>query len=578
MNEQFDLVVRGGLLADGRGGEPYAADVGITGGLVVELGDALGSGAEEIDATGLLVTPGFVDIHTHYDGQVTWENTLSPSSIHGVTTVVMGNCGVGFAPCKAEHRETLIKLMEGVEDIPGAVMAEGIPWDWESFPEFLDFLEHRECDIDFAVQVPHAPVRVYVMGKRGADREPPTPDELDAMKRIVQQGVAAGALGFSTSRTMIHRTKDGALAPTITTAENELTSIALGLREIDQGVLQMVDDFHGMTDDNSVDFDMWRRIVETSGRPLSFSLVQRLDAPERWQSLLHQVDLANSEGLKIIGQVCCRPIGLVFGLGLTTHPFYKCPSYQAIADRPLAERVEIMRQAEFRARVLAEEPDDPSPEMLLATRSVERMFEFTDPPNYSPSSKDRIGARAARLGVTPLELAYDLLLERDGKTMFLFPVGNFSDYTLEPALQMLKSQHTVLGIGDGGAHVGMICDASMTTHMLTYWTRDRDGERLPLGLAIKMLTRDTAAAVGLDDRGLIAPGYKADLNVIDYEHLTLNLPYPVNDLPAGGLRLTQIADGYVATVKSGIVTYNNGAHTGALPGRLIRGAQAAPLS
>jgi N-acyl-D-aspartate/D-glutamate deacylase len=395
------------------------------------------------------------------------------------------------------------------------------------------------------------------------------------MTELVREGVAAGALGFTTSRTMIHRSKDGKLHPTVTAAESELTAIAMGLKDLGQGVIQMVDDFHATVDDNSVEFGMWRRIVEASGRPLSFNLVQRGEAPDRWRTLLGLVEQANESGLRITGQVCSRPIGLLLGLELSSHPFHRCPTYLSIAHLPLAERVAEMRRPEIRARLLAEEPDDPSPEMHYMTRTVGRMFEFADPPEYSPPGDESLGATAQRLGVTPLELAYDLLLTRDGTTMLYFPVANFARYNLDSTLEMLKSRHTVIGIGDGGAHLGMICDASLPTHVLTYWTRDRPGERLKLGTAIRMLSRDTAAVGGLDDRGLIAPGFTADLNIIDYDRLKLQAPHPIDDLPAGGRRLMQRAEGFVATVKTGSVTYRDGEHTGALPGRLVRGAQAA---
>jgi N-acyl-D-amino-acid deacylase len=566
----FDLVVRSGTIADGSGREPFEADVAIAGGRIVEVGTVRGRGRDEIDARGRLVTPGFVDIHTHYDGQVTWEHTLAPSSDHGVTTVVMSNCGVGFAPCKPEHHDLLLRLMEGIEDIPLAVMAEGIPWAWESFPEYLDHLEGRACDVDFAVQVPHAPVRVYVMGQRAADREPASAVEIRRMAELVAEAVDAGALGFTTSRTMNHRTRAGALAPTVTAAEEELRGIARGLRALGKGVLQAVDDFHLTGEDDSVEFSMWRRIAEESGRPFSFSLFQTSVDPQAWRYLLALVERANADGVAMRGQVSGRPVGSLFGLELSTHPFLRTATYESIADLPLAERVAQMRRPEIRERLLAEAP------AALATlrfRDYGQMFPFGDPPDYSPPPERRIDRLAARNGVTPLELAYDVMLEHDGRGLLYGPTANFADGNLDPSLAMMQHPDTIIGLGDGGAHVARICDASLPTHLLTYWTRDRAGDRLPLAKAIRMLTHDTAAALGLHDRGMLAPGLIGDVNVIDYDHLQLAQPQLVTDLPAGGGRLKQRARGYAATIKSGVVTYRDGTATGALPGRLVRGAR-----
>lgn len=564
----FDLVVRSGMVADGSGREPFEADVAIAGGRVVEVGTVRGGGRDEIDARGRLVTPGFVDIHTHYDGQVTWEHTLAPSSDHGVTTVVMSNCGVGFAPCKAEHHDLLLRLMEGIEDIPHAVMAAGIPWAWESFPEYLDHLESRTCDVDFAVQVPHAPVRVYVMGQRAADREPATADEIRRMAELVREAVDAGALGFTTSRTMNHRTRAGALAPTVTAAEEELRGIARGLRTLGKGVLQAVDDFHLTSEDDSVEFAMWRRIAAESGRPFSFSLFQSNADPEAWRYLLAMVERANRDGVAIRGQCSSRPVGSLFGLELSTHPFLRTPTYESIAHLGLAERVAALRRPGIRERLLAEIP------AALATqrfRDYAKMFAFGDPPDYSPPPELRLDRVAAQRGVSPMEVAYDVLLEHDGRGLLYGPSANFADGHLDSSLAMMQHPDTIIGLGDGGAHVARICDASLPTHLLTYWTRDRAGNRLPLASAIRMLTHDTAAAVGLHDRGTLAPGQVGDVNVIDYDHLQLALPRIVTDLPAGGGRLKQHARGYTATIKSGVVTYRDGTATGALPGRLVRG-------
>jgi len=574
----FDTLIRGGLVCDGHGGQPYVADVGITDGKIAAVGFDIGGAANIVDAEGMLVTPGFIDIHTHYDGQVTWDNCLLPSSLHGVTTVMMGNCGVGFAPCRPSDRGSLIKLMEGVEDIPGVVMETGVPWNWQSFPEYLDFLDSRNYDVDVATQIPHGPTRVFVMGARGADREPARPDDMRAMAEIVKNGVAAGALGFSTTRTMIHRSKDGKLAPTVTAAENELTTIAKALGEIGRGTLQLVDDFHGLDDDNIGDFDMLKRLARASERPLLVTVAQRPDAPERYRTLMHLIDQANDEGLNIKAQVAARPIGLLFSLSHSAHPFHMCPTYLEIAHLPLDERVGIMRKPEVRAKILSEDSTEPSPEWKAQTRAVDDMYELGDVPNYEPKPEDRLGSRAKALGISPLELAYDILLKNNGTSIIFYPAGNFAWRTLDPVLEMMKSRNCVLGVGDGGAHLGMICDASLPTFTLIHWTRDRDGERLTIGDAIKRWTSGPANAIGLLDRGLIAPGYRADINIIDYDKLELTSPHMVHDLPSGGGRLMQEANGIVATFKNGIETYRDGKSTGAMPGRLIRGSQPAPIA
>lgn len=573
--EQLDLIVRGGTIVDGAGGEPYTADIGVAGGRIAAIGAIAGTATEEIDATGFIVTPGFVDIHTHYDGQVMWQNTLSPSSLHGVTSVVMGNCGVGFAPCRPEQRELLVAVMEGVEDIPGIVMTDGLPWNWETFPQFLDALEERECDVDFAAQVPHAPVRVYVMGRRGATREPATAADMAQMATIVREGVAAGALGFTTSRTLLHRTKIGDLAPTVTAAEEELMAIARALKPLETGVMQMISDFNDATEDGSTDFDLCRRLVEASGRPLSISLTQRHAIPNNWRWQMAFIDKAQRDGLNIRGQVCERPIGLLFGLELSYHPFVGCASYRALSHLPFAEQISELRKPDVRARILAETPEKlgAQPGCL---RDADNMYAFGDPPDYAPPRESALGERAKRQNFSALELAYDEMLKQDGHALLYYPLTNFADNTLDVVVEMMNNPNTVLGIGDGGAHVGLVCDASMTTHLLMHWTRDKPGERLPLQTAIRMLTQDTAEAVGLNDRGLLKVGYKADLNVIDYEGLALHAPRVAFDLPSNGRRLIQTADGYIATVLSGTITYRNGVPTGKLPGRLIRGARTAP--
>jgi N-acyl-D-amino-acid deacylase len=570
MSKAYDLVIRGGTLADGTGGALREADVAVRDGRIVQVGRFEGAGTEEIDARGLLVTPGFVDIHTHYDAQVTWDERFAPSSDHGVTTVLMSNCGIGFAPCRTEQRELLMKLMEGVEDIPAHVMAQGIPWQWESFPEFMDYLAAQKRDLDFAIQVPHAPVRVYVMGRRGAEREPATDVDIQHMSRIVREAMISGAYGFSTSRTMNHRLKDGTLAPTITVAEEELRALALAVRESGRGVLQMVDDFHATTEEDSAEFAMWERLVEVSGRPMSFSLTQSNAAPERWRSLLRLVERANARGHAIKGQVCARAVGSLYGLELSNHPFTGCPSYERIAALPLAARLIEMRRPATRARILAEEPVGLPQRRMKSNRAVADIFEFGDPPDYCPPAERTLERRARELGVSGLELAYDLLVQGDGNTLFYYPAANYVDRNFDAVRTMMDHPDSILALGDGGAHVARTCDASLPTFILAYWTRDRTGERMPLATAVRRLSRETAELVGMTDRGLVAPGCVADLNVIDYDRLALHAPRPVKDLPTGATRLSQKATGYVATVKTGEVIYRDGTPTGALPGRLLR--------
>jgi N-acyl-D-aspartate/D-glutamate deacylase len=568
-----DLIIRGGNVIDGSGGDPFEADVAIRDGRISAIGTVGGRGAEEIDARGQIVTPGFVDIHTHYDGQAVWGPRLTPSSWHGVTTVVTGNCGVGFAPCRPDDHALLIRLMEGVEDIPGAVLADGLDWSWESFAEFLTTLESRPHDIDFATQAPHAAIRVYAMGERGADREPARPDDISSMARIARDAVEAGALGFTTSRTLNHRSSDGRPTPTLTAEEDELLGIAMALGAAGKGVLQVVSDFK----DARAEFGMLRRIVERSGRPLSISLVQNDRRPNDWRDLLGWIGDASEAGLPIKAQVCGRPVGIVLGLEATLNPFLAHDAYREIGRLPLVEKVARLRDPEVRRRILSEEPSEKSGFVASVLLAFDKIFPLGDPPVYEPGPETSVAAEARRRGVEPMALAYDLLLENDGRALLYLPFLNYSEGSLEPALAMMKHRDTILGLGDGGAHLGTISDASFPTTMLAYWTRDRTrGERLPLPWVVRAHAHETAAAVGLCDRGILRPGYKADVNVIDYDRLTLHPPRIVRDLPAGGRRLVQAADGYTATVVSGQVVYRDGVPTEALPGRLIRGAQPAP--
>jgi N-acyl-D-aspartate/D-glutamate deacylase len=504
---------------------------------------------------------------------VTWEHTLQPTSGHGVTTAVMGNCGIGFAPCRPEDRTRLMRLMEGVEDLPEPVLAAGLPWNWTSFPDYLDSLAARAYDIDFAAQLPHSALRVFAMGQRGADRAPANADDIALMARLAEQAMDAGALGFSTSRTINHRASDGSAVPTLTAAEDELTGIALGLKAAGKGVLQLVSDFEDMP----AELPMLRRMVEASGRPLSIAVMQWHHAPERWQTLLAWVAESNRMGLRIAAQVPGRPIGLLLGFELSMNPFMFCRSYKALADKPVAERLAALADRALRAQIIAEasEPTDFPAAPLL--RSFDTMFEMGDPPNYEPAPDAMIGARARAAGLSPQELAYDAMLARGGRALLILPVSNYVERNLDVTLKMVQDRHTVLGLSDGGAHLGFLCDASLPTFMLTHWVRDRThGDRLSLGGAVRALTSDTARVVGLLDRGRIAPGYKADLNVIDFDRLTLRPPEVAYDLPNGGRRLTQRAEGYAATIVSGAVVYRDGVATGAQPGRLVRGQQPLP--
>jgi N-acyl-D-aspartate/D-glutamate deacylase len=569
MADRPDLVLRNGTVIDGSGGEPFRADVAVAGGVITEVGAVGAAGREEIDARGCLVTPGFVDIHTHYDGQVTWDSRLAPSSLHGVTTAVLGNCGVGFAPVQPEHHGMLIELMEGVEDIPGAALHEGLPWTWSSFPEYLDAIERMPHDIDVCAQLPHGALRVFVMGERGANREVASDAEIAAMADVVAQALRAGALGFTSSRTVQHRTSKGAPTPTLTAAEAELRGIAAGLRQAGAGVIEMISDF----DDLDAEFARLSRMVEDAGRPMTISLAQTDGAPHKWKDLLARIEGAQARGLPIKGQVAPRPIGVLLGLECTLHPFVACPSYRAIAKQPLAERVRALRDPELRRRLLGETAESSNATVRYIARSYHKLFRLGDPPDYEPDPSQSVAAQAERAGRPPAELAYEWLLDNDGREILYFPLHNFSEQSLDAVRAMMAHDATLAGLGDGGAHVGTICDASFTTYSLTHWGRDRAHGRFELPWLIKRQTHDTAAAVGLDDRGLVRPGMKADLNVIDFDRLRLRRPYIVHDLPANGRRLMQTAEGYVATVVSGAVTYRGGEPTGALPGKLVRGAQ-----
>jgi N-acyl-D-aspartate/D-glutamate deacylase len=571
-----DLVIRGGTVVDGTGAAPAPGDVAIDGGRITTVGRVDDPGTEEIDATGKIVTPGFVDVHTHYDGQVTWDPLLTPSCWHGVTTVVMGNCGVGFAPAKPDEHEWLIGLMEGVEDIPGAALSEGMRWGWESFPEFLDFLDDQPLAIDIGTQVPHGAVRGYVMGARGARNEPAIPDDIAAMARIVRDGIEAGALGVSTSRTIAHRAIDGEPVPGTFAAEDELFGLGRALGDAGAGVFELAP-AGVMGEDLAAparEMDWMCRLAEATGRPVTFAMSQHDIAPDQWKDQLELALEAWDAGVPIRPQIAGRPTGLLLGLQ-TFHAFRHRPSYQAIAELPLGERVERMRDPGVRAAILGEQPIA-DPRMAFIGMGLDRTFPIGDPPDYEPAPETSIAARAEAAGLDPQELLYDLLLEDDGRALLLRPLLGYSNFDLEPIREMLLHPTTALGLGDGGAHVGAICDASIETTMLTHWARDRSrGERLPLELVVRKMTSDTASLYGLGDRGVLAPGLRGDVNVIDFDGLRLHRPEMVYDLPGGARRLLQRASGYEATIVAGTVVMRDGTDTGARPGALVRGARSA---
>ncbi len=566
----LDLLVRGGTIVDGSGGPRFTGDVGVRDGRIAAVGRVGEPARRTLDASGLLVAPGWVDVHTHYDGQVTWDPMLSPSCWHGVTTVVMGNCGVGFAPVRPGSQEYLIRLMEGVEDIPGTALAEGIRWEWESFPEYLDAIGRRSYALDVAAQVPHAALRFYVMGERGADHaEAPSPEEIDRMGRLVRDAVRAGAFGFTTSRTRNHRASDGRFTPSLTAPEDELVGIARRMGEAGQGVFEIVSDFAG----REAEWAMFRRMVEVSGRPMSVSIAQADAAPESWRTALGILAEANAAGLPMKAQVAARAIGLVLGLDATMNPFCSHPSWPALAALPRADRLARLRDPAVRARLLAEKP---SQAMAGIVFGFERLFALGDPPDYEPPAEKSVAALAARRGIPPAELAYELLLQDEGRQLLYRPLLNYSHGNLDAIREMLLDEHTVPGLGDAGAHVGLICDGSFPTFLISHWGKDRvRGEKLPIEWLVRSQTSDTAALMGLRDRGRLTPGLKADLNLIEWEALGVRHPQIVFDLPSGGKRFVQRASGYLATVVSGEVTFEDGEPTSALPGRLVRGARGA---
>lgn len=561
-----DLVIQGGRVLDGSGGPERCADVAIRDGRIDGVGRFSGKSRRTIDADGALVTPGFVDIHTHYDGQATWGERMAPSSHHGVTTAVMGNCGVGFAPVRSTDHERLIELMEGVEDIPGVALHEGLQWNWESFPDYLDVLAQRQFDMDLGAQLPHGALRVFVMGERGAAREPATADDIAQMRQLTEQAIRAGALGVSSSRTLNHRSSSGEPTPSLTAELDELLGIGLGLKDAGRGVFEMISDFR----DLDAEFSMLEAVVAASGRPMSISLAEGL-SPSGWRGVLARVDRAVANGHSMRGQVAPRAIGVLMGLTTTLNPFMGRPSFQEVAQLPLAERLRALADPQRKARILEEPAPHDFRRMMKLMAQGQKLWELRDPPDYEPAAEDSLGAQAQRAEQDPWSLIYDRLLSNDGETILYVPFANYAQNNLDCCREMILAENTVMGLGDGGAHVGTICDASFITTLFTHWGRDRTrGALIDLPTLVKRQTLDTARAVDLHDRGLLAPGMKADLNVIDFDALRVRAPKIVHDLPAGGPRLEQRADGYLATVVSGQVTYENGEPTAALPGRLIR--------
>lgn len=581
----LDLKIKGGVIHDGQGSPPRRADIGVRGGLIAEIGEVTTPAAREIDAEGAIVTPGFLDVHSHYDGQASWDSELRPSVNHGVTTAVMGSCGVGFAPVRKQDRQTLIELMEGVEDIPGVALTEGLTWEWESFPQYMDALEAKARTINIAAQVTHDPLRVFVMGERAVHSEAATEDDIAKMRALTREAMEAGAVGFTTGRTDVHKTAKGDWTPSSEATVKELTGIASALQGLGHGVLQAVSDFDLEREGDSFDeeFDVIEAYAKASGgKPFSLSLMQRDFVPDQWLKIIRRSEGLKTDGVDAHFQVAPRAIGVFLGLQCTFHPLMAHPSYREIADKPLAERVRIMRDPDFKATMLAETPVKlagpgssvpPLADMLIEHIDfvAMKLFKLGDPPDYEQPPENALGAQAQRQGLTVWEKLYDTILEEDGKALIYLPIYNYTELNYDNVHTMMTHPQAIIGLSDGGAHVGTICDASFPTYLLSYWTQQRErGERLPLERAVRMLTGDLADYLGMTDRGRIREGLRADLNVIDYDRLGLSPPRMVSDLPAGGQRLLQDAHGYRATIVGGEPVILNDALTEARPGRLVR--------
>jgi N-acyl-D-amino-acid deacylase len=580
----LDIVIRNGLIVDGSGRAGFVGDVAIRDGVLVQVGGTvLEEAREEIDATGLVVTPGFVDVHTHYDGQVTWDDALEPSSSHGVTTIVAGSCGVGFAPATPDRRTQLIELMEGVEDIPGTALTEGLTWEWETFPQYLDALEPRRWSMDVGTQIAHSALRVYVMGDRGVADEHATQADIAEMGRLVREAIDAGALGFSTSRTMGHTSPDGKPVPGTFAAEDELMGIAAAMSGA-RAVFELAPRGASSSpsedpEDELKELDWMRRLSLEFGLPVSPVLLQIDSKPDVWREVLDAALAARADGAVVVPQVADRPFGMLIGLG-TNHAFQKRPTFVALAESTgsFAELVAELRKPEVKAAILAEQDLPFTGKMfeglaMLVQMSLDRLYVLGDVPDYEPGPERTVAAIAAERGVDPLDLLYDLFLERDGGNLLMLPIMNFTDRNLDVVHDMITHPASVLGLGDGGAHCGMICDASMPTYLLAHWVRDRDHGRIALEAAVRMLTSETAELFGLGDRGVLVAGKKADVNVVDLDGLALEFPRVEHDLPAGGRRLLQSARGFRATIVSGVVTRRDDVDTGERPGRLVRGAR-----
>jgi N-acyl-D-aspartate/D-glutamate deacylase len=572
-----DMVIRGGTIVDGTGAPAFTGDIAIDGGRITAVGTVTAKGREEIDAMGLTVAPGFVDIHTHYDGQATWDSEMAPSSWHGVTTVVMGNCGVGFAPAKPDKHDWLIGLMEGVEDIPGTALAEGMTWNWETFPEYMDALAQRPRTIDVATHVPHGAVRAYVMGERGANNEVPTEHEIAQMSAIVEDGLKSGALGFSTSRTILHKSVDGVLVPGTTATKEELIGIGRAVARAGHGVFEMASDLRREWDE----FGWMGALSKETGLPVTFAMLQSIAKELPWEEQMSETAKWNAEGANIVAQIALRGNGILMAWRGTVHPFKFKPSWAEIDTAPWPEQWAKISDPAWKAKLLAEPDVIPESDVQMLLYAVAQGFglhyEMDADFDYEPTQAQTVAARAAAAGVSPAEYTYDLLTANDGTGFIYFPILNYADGNLDFVEGLLQRDDVVISLSDGGAHCGTICDAASPTFLLQHWVRDRKRGTVTIENAIKRQCSDTARLYGLDDRGQLLPGMLADINLIDMNRLKLGKPWMAFDLPAGGKRLLQKADGYVATIKAGVVTFRNGTMTGALPGTLIRGPQAAPL-